>query len=89
MRRLEVHFSGRVQGVGFRHTTKMLARPLAVNGYVQNLQDGRVRMIVEGEADQPQRLLVAVQTRMGANISHTQVEERPATGEFADFNVRY
>ncbi len=48
MKRIEAHFSGRVQGVGFRMTVQNLARGYDVNGTVQNLPDGRVQMIAEG-----------------------------------------
>ncbi len=39
---------GRVQGVGFRHYTKLRARELGVRGYVQNLPDGSVEVWAEG-----------------------------------------
>ena len=40
--------SGVVQGVGFRHHTKLRARELGLAGWVQNLPDGRVEVWVEG-----------------------------------------
>ena len=43
-----VHYTGRVQGVGFRFTTCRLAESFAVAGRVKNLPDGRVRVVVEG-----------------------------------------
>lgn len=42
-------FEGRVQGVGFRYTTKDLARGYDVLGTVRNLPDGTVELIVAGE----------------------------------------
>jgi len=52
MKRLHIYFSGRVQGVGFRYTTRQLARGLDLRGWVRNLPDGRVEMLAEGpEAD--------------------------------------
>ena len=35
-------FSGRVQGVGFRQTTRSLASGFPVGGFVRNLPDGDV-----------------------------------------------
>lgn len=43
-----VFVSGTVQGVGFRHYTKLRARELGLVGWVQNLPDGRVEAWVEG-----------------------------------------
>ena len=40
--------SGLVQGVAFRHFTKLKARDLGLAGWVQNLDDGRVEVWAEG-----------------------------------------
>jgi acylphosphatase len=42
----QVFYSGRVQGVGFRYTTKQLAAGFDVTGWVRNLPDGRVELLV-------------------------------------------
>lgn len=44
------HFivSGRVQGVGFRFHTRARALELNLRGWVQNLNDGRVEVLVRG-----------------------------------------
>lgn len=51
-RRLEVLYSGRVQGVGFRHTAKSVATGFEVTGTVRNLNDGRVHLVVEGDEEE-------------------------------------
>lgn len=40
---------GKVQGVGFRYRTKLLADELEVIGYVRNLPDGTVEIVASGE----------------------------------------
>ena len=48
--RKTIYYSGRVQGVGFRWTTRRIACEYDVTGYVMNLPDGRVELAVEGPA---------------------------------------
>ena len=45
----QIFYSGRVQGVGFRYTTKQLAAEFDVTGWVRNLPDGRVELLVIAE----------------------------------------
>ena len=84
MTRYTVHFTGRVQGVGFRYATTRLARDYSVAGYVQNLADGRVRLVVEGRKDELDSFVESVQERMARNIRNTHIDEQAATGEFGD-----
>jgi acylphosphatase len=45
---MRIFYSGTVQGVGFRYTTKAVAAGFEVMGTVRNLPDGRVELIAEG-----------------------------------------
>ncbi len=47
--RLQVWFSGRVQGVGFRFKTLEISKGYEVSGFVENLDDGRVHLCAVGE----------------------------------------
>jgi acylphosphatase len=95
MIRKVVFYSGRVQGVGFRYTTANCAKRFDVAGYVQNLSDGRVRLDVQGSADQVQGLLDAIDRAMAGNIEARDVSEPPADAALGDphdpdaFGVRY
>jgi acylphosphatase len=82
MTRHTVHFTGRVQGVGFRYTTRAVARGFAVAGYVQNLSDGRVRLVAEGEPTELDAFVKAIVDQMGHYIDKTTVDRTDATGEF-------
>jgi acylphosphatase len=46
--RAHVFVSGRVQGVYYRATTRDTARERGVDGWVKNLDDGRVEAVFEG-----------------------------------------
>jgi acylphosphatase len=87
--RRTVHYSGRVQGVGFRYTARAAAAGYDVTGYVQNLSDGRVRVVVEGESDEVERFLADVADRMSGYIRHVDMHKSSATGEFPDFTVEH
>jgi acylphosphatase len=49
--RKHVFVSGTVQGVYFRATTRDEARQRGVDGWVRNLEDGRVEAVFEGPQD--------------------------------------
>lgn len=48
---LSRHFviSGRVQGVGFRYSTKRKAEQLKLSGWVKNLPNGDVEVVAQGD----------------------------------------
>lgn len=46
---VRIHYTGKVQGVGFRFAVKQLAQGFEVTGTVRNLDDGRVRLEAEAE----------------------------------------
>lgn len=85
----EILYRGMVQGVGFRYTTRRLAARFRVTGYVKNLPDGRVLVVVEGAAGELQRFLQAVAREMAHYIDEQQETVRPATGGFDGFEIRY
>ena len=87
--RREVHYSGRVQGVGFRYTAYRIAQRFAVRGYVKNLPDGRVELVVEGPAEEVQAMLRAVRAEMGRHIRDVHETTCRVTGGFAGFDVRF
>ncbi len=86
--RREVFFSGNVQGVGFRQTTATLAEKFAVTGFVKNLPDGRVQLIVEGQPKEIEAFLGAIRKERAENIRKTEEKTSPATGEFQGFEIR-
>ncbi len=71
--RREVRYAGRVQGVGFRYTTRGIAARLPVTGLVRNLSDGTVELVVEGSPQDLDRLLAAIAGELGRYIEHVDV----------------
>ena len=88
--RFRVYYSGRVQGVGFRFLSRHLAQRFAVNGYVRNLDDGRVEIVAEGEPSEVNAFLDAVRLELGDKVRNVEVESEPADGpSFSGFTIRY
>jgi len=52
-----VYVSGRVQGVYYRATTRDTARETGVDGWVRNLDDGRVEAVFEGSEEAVQEMV--------------------------------
>ncbi len=82
-------FAGNVQGVGFRYATARLAAEREVAGYVRNLPDGRVEIVIEGDTEELDRFLAAIQRRMHRFIRGMTTRIESPTGEFSRFEVRY
>jgi acylphosphatase len=87
--RKEIHFRGRVQGVGFRQTTSDIASRFDVAGTVENLPDGQVLLVVEGRAAEVRSFVAAVESEMGRFITGADVQDGPPIGELAEFRIRY
>ena len=62
--------------------------PLPVVGYVRNLRDGRVELVVEGAPDDVADALRRLESRLHPYIQHSKRSSMPATGEFAAFEIR-
>jgi len=88
--RLQVHFSGHVQGVGFRYTVQRLALGFDVTGWVKNLSDGRVEMLIEGERGELEAFQAAIPNAgLRRFIRDTQSDWSDGTGEFRGFEIAH
>jgi len=84
-----VLYEGRVQGVGFRFSVKEIAQGYEVTGWVKNLIDGRVQLEVQGERDEVEAFLQAVQrSHLNALISRYTIQEVPRLEGVKGFHIR-
>ena len=80
---------GRVQGVGFRMFAEARAAVEGLHGYVQNLPDGRVEALVEGEQESVDRMELALRRGpAGARVESFDVEDVPPSRRATGFATR-
>ena len=85
---LRIH--GKVQGVGYRFFATRVARRLGLKGHIQNLRDGTVEAMVEGEGSAIDDWIEEL--REGprfAEVSRIDQEKRDYRGTFGDFDVKF
>lgn len=88
MKRARLLVSGKVQGVNFRFYTNEKAFQLGVKGWVRNLEDGRVEILIEGETTAVDDLIAW--SRRGpssARVEKVVTEEQPYRGDLPDFYI--
>ncbi|MEG6550453.1 acylphosphatase [Desulfocurvibacter africanus] len=81
--------SGLVQGVSFRYWTRETATRLGLRGWVRNLSDGRVEVLVQGAEEATESLRQALHD--GPPMSQVQAVEcfkEPNSEEFNGFVIR-
>ncbi len=88
--RAHIFVSGRVQGVGFRLEMRWRTRKLGLYGFVQNLSDGRVEAVLEGEKGKVEKLIEwAERGPFLAKVDNIEIKEEDYKGEFGSFEVKY
>lgn len=88
LERRRILYSGAVQGVGFRWAAATALRDVAVTGYVRNLADGRVELVIEGAPSDADAAAGRVRASLARHIKQETEERGPATGEFGSFRIR-
>lgn len=90
VKRIHAFISGRVQGVGFRATTRRTARKLGVKGWVKNLKDGRVETVAEGNEQAIEKFIKFLHKGSAmARVEDVEVEEEKPKREFEAFRIKY
>ena len=92
MKQQRVHLlvSGKVQGVFFRQALKVVAKKNNVLGWVRNLKDRRVEVVLEG--DNKSINLVIEWARIGpanSRVDDIEVSNEEFKNEFLTFEVLY
>ena len=86
--RLQVFYSGGVQGVGFRYTVRMLVHGFEVTGAVRNLPDGRVELVAEGERAELDAFRKAIlDSELGSFVRLEDARWGETKNEFRGFEI--
>lgn len=90
MKRVHLFISGRVQMVCFRGETEVRAKLLGLKGFVRNLRDKRVEIVLEGEDSKVEKL--TEWTKRGpalAKVTNIEIIDEEYRKEFKNFKILY
>ncbi len=86
MKQLSAYVSGNVQRVGYRARIIQLANGLGLKGFVENLNDERVRIIAQGEEEKLKLFAGAIDIKNSLiKVSSIETEYSEAHGYFGGF----
>ena len=83
--RLTAWVTGHVQGVGFRWWVRSNARELGLVGFAENLADGRVKVVAEGDEAGCRELLARLEDGAGdARAGRPEAASAAGPGQSGD-----
>lgn len=84
-----IRIAGKVQGVGFRISTRQKAREIGVNGFVRNEPDGSVYIEAEAEPEVLEQFIAWCESGPGPAIVQAVNIEEDKVQEYAEFLIKY
>jgi len=84
-----IYYSGIVQGVGFRYTVNQYAHELNLVGWVRNLPDGRVEILVEGSKKKICQFCSNIEEYFVSKIDNKDINFYEPNGNFQSFRVAF
>ncbi|MCH8859860.1 MAG: acylphosphatase [Thaumarchaeota archaeon] len=88
--RVRLFIKGKVQGVFFRQALKVMAKKNNVNGWVRNLDDGKVEAVLEGEDVDVSKLVEWSHAGSAyARVEDIEIKNEKYKDEFTKFEVLY
>ena len=89
-KRVRLFVTGKVQGVFFRQTLKVMAKKNNIFGWVKNLKDGRVESVLEGDEEKINKLIEwAHNGPANSRVECVEVQNEKFLAEFSKFDVLY
>lgn len=88
-KQVHLFIAGSVQGVGYRQFVKSLAKKHQVMGWVRNLSDGRVEIVMQGNDDKIGQLLPLLKEgSFLAEVKEVEMSWEEFNEEYDDFSIR-
>jgi len=86
--RMQIFYSGQVQGVGFRYTARQVASGFEVIGLVRNLLNGRIELVAEGEREELEAFREAIRdSGLGAFIRNEAITWSEPKADLTGFQI--
>jgi len=85
----KITITGRVQGVGFRHSASSVARRIGLKGYVRNREDGSVYVEAEGNRNQLDEFVAWCRKGPGFGFVENVRLETDLPVNHRKFHIRY
>jgi acylphosphatase len=82
-------FTGQVQGVGFRFTAFNMANRHQLTGFVRNLPDGTVEMLIQGTSGAIDDCIRDIKEYFSSYIRETKIKEIPSNSQYKDFEITF
>mgnify|MGYP000981262150 FL=1 len=87
MKRYNMIFKGRVQGVGFRYKSYLLANELGLTGNVNNLYDGDVELNIQGDREKIDLFLEKLAKDRFIRIDDIEIKEKELKNDEKKFKL--
>ena len=89
-KRIRVYVTGKVQGVFFRQALKVKAKQNNILGWVKNLDDGRVEILIEGDHKCVESVVEWCNFGpANSRVDNIEIGHEDYSGKFKNFEVKY
>jgi acylphosphatase len=89
MQQAHIYYKGSVQGVGFRWRARKSAESFNLTGWVKNLPDGRVELLVQGNKNDITGFIDLLDKNLAGYILQKDINWQPAKVIFKEFEIRF
>lgn len=90
MIRYSIMVNGRVQGVGFRYFTQMIASALNLTGWCKNLMNGKVEIEIQGLEENVHSFIAKIkQGNTFCRVDNIELVNIPILNDEKKYSIKY